>query len=347
METTTTAKSKTRWGWILFVVLVLVLVVLYIAPFIFREKVYFMPVKSHSGYTPADDEIPFENCFFSSELESYKNGTRTEQERLRKSGIVCGEGGHFPLQKTNNKTTYYHAWLMKNAKKRKRDTKVVLFCHGNYGNMSFFGGFYPHTWNLDLHSVSTDDAPGDHHVFAFDYAGYGKSQGRPVIKDFLQSCRAAHGALLAMGYREENIIPYGFSIGSCAASYIASISEGKIEKVVLLAPFYAVRELFPTVYSPMKWFERHLDTNAYLNKWMTDKKKNNNSKRENSADILIGYSPKDEIIPAWHAKKLCDNINNLHPNSCVLTSLRGCHNTLQINGDLVSIVKKVVAGNGM
>ena len=65
-------------------------------------------------------------------------------------------------------------------------------------------------------------------VFIFNYAGYGKSEGRPTAPGVLDDGRAALNYLI---YREkipvDQIILYGFSLGGAVAIDLASKNEAK------------------------------------------------------------------------------------------------------------------------
>ena len=100
---------------------------------------------------------------------------------------------------------------------------VVLFCHGNSGNIEKWGTKV--SFFLDY----------NYEVVVFDYRKYGKSTGS------FNETRMYSDALLMYDYlksafKEENIVVYGFSLGSTFAARIAAINKPK--ELILEAPFF-------------------------------------------------------------------------------------------------------------
>jgi len=82
-------------------------------------------------------------------------------------------------------------------------------------------------------------------IFAYDYSGYGMSSGRPSEKNMYADAEAAFHALKSR-YRveQENVILYGFSIGTVATVHLATLYRAAA--VVLHAPLMSgIRVLFP------------------------------------------------------------------------------------------------------
>jgi pimeloyl-ACP methyl ester carboxylesterase len=100
---------------------------------------------------------------------------------------------------------------------------VVLFCHGNKGNLVRWGnrvsGFLEYNYD----------------VLVFDYRNYGKSTGVFNEKSMYNDALVVYDYLKKI-YIEENIVVYGFSLGGTFATKIASINKPK--ELILEAPFY-------------------------------------------------------------------------------------------------------------
>ena len=83
---------------------------------------------------------------------------------------------------------------------------VILFCHGNAGNISH------RLFNVELllkHGLQ---------VFIFDYRGYGKSSGRPSEKGLYKDGLAAYDYLINERHiLPEQIIMFGRSLGAAVA----------------------------------------------------------------------------------------------------------------------------------
>lgn len=83
---------------------------------------------------------------------------------------------------------------------------VAMICHGNAGNIG-----------NSLHLCELLLAKGMN-VFAFDYRGYGRSEGRPTEAGTYLDAQAAHAWLRQKGFAATNIIVYGESLGGGVAS---------------------------------------------------------------------------------------------------------------------------------
>jgi fermentation-respiration switch protein FrsA (DUF1100 family) len=120
----------------------------------------------------------------------------------------------------------------------------LLICHGNAGNISEAGRPY-HYAGLRALGLS---------LFAFDYRGYGESEGFPTEDGLYRDADAAYHYLRdTLGVPPERIVIFGHSLGSAVAVELASrvpaaglILDGALTSVVERA-----QELFP--YAPVRW----------------------------------------------------------------------------------------------
>jgi fermentation-respiration switch protein FrsA (DUF1100 family) len=88
----------------------------------------------------------------------------------------------------------------------------VLYCHGNGGNITYL--------HHDLRMLTERLNVA---VFAFDYRGYGRSEGTPSERGILADARAARHWLAERGQiPEEQIVLYGRSLGGAVAVDLAS-----------------------------------------------------------------------------------------------------------------------------
>ena len=98
--------------------------------------------------------------------------------------------------------TSLHAWWM--PVRRARGT--VLYCHGNSGNITNRIGVFRF-----LHRIKLN-------VLAFDYRGYGRSEGTPTESGVFLDAQAAYDELVgSIGEREERILIFGHSLGGAVA----------------------------------------------------------------------------------------------------------------------------------
>ena len=90
------------------------------------------------------------------------------------------------------------------------DRPVVLWCHGNAGNISHRLDNLKLLYQLGLS------------VFLFDYRGYGQSQGRPSEAGLYQDALGAHDYLTRTRMtRPERIVLFGRSLGAAVAGELA------------------------------------------------------------------------------------------------------------------------------
>ncbi|GAB7257947.1 alpha/beta hydrolase [Polaribacter sp. OB-PA-B3] len=124
--------------------------------------------------------------------------------------------------------------------KLKKPKGVILFCHGNKGNLLIWGERVQ--FFLDY----------NYEVLVFDYRGYGKSTGdfneNGMYKDAL--CVYNH---LQNQFIEKHIVVYGFSLGGTFATHIARHYNPKA--LILEAPFF---NLGKAVYYYSKFIPRFL-----------------------------------------------------------------------------------------
>lgn len=170
---------------------------------------------------------------------------------------------------------------------------VVLFCHGNAGNISH---------RLDsiriFHDLNLE-------VFIFDYRGYGKSEGSPTEKGTYLDAEAAWDYLVHVrNVRPENIILFGRSLGSAVAAEIALTREAGA--LILESAFTSIPDLGGDLYPylPVKLISRF--------EYATVDK-------VNRIDIpkLIIHSDRDEIIPYNHGITLFEKANGPKKFLCI------------------------------
>jgi fermentation-respiration switch protein FrsA (DUF1100 family) len=122
-----------------------------------------------------------------------------------------------------------------------------------------------------------------------DYRGYGKSKGWPAEKGLYADAQAAYGYLVEMGYRPEQIILHGESLGCAVAIHVAS--RNPCGGVVLEAPFTSAADVAQTVLpvlGPM--LVRSFDSRKKI--------------RRVQVPLLFIQGDQDEIVPLGLGQKL-------------------------------------------
>jgi uncharacterized protein len=160
----------------------------------------------------------------------------------------------------------------------------LLICHGNAGNISEVGRPY-HYAGLRALGLS---------LFAFDYRGYGESEGAPTEEGLYRDAEAAYRYLRdTLAVPPERIVVFGHSLGSAVAIELVGrfpaaglILDGALTSVVERA-----QELFP--YAPVRW----IAASRYPS-----------IERVGSLTIpkLFLHARDDEVIPFAHGRRLFD-----------------------------------------
>lgn len=140
-----------------------------------------------------------------------------------------------------------HGWYVQHANAR----GVLLFCHGNAGNLSH---------RADTVRVMRDRAAVS--VLVFDYRGYGRSAGRPTESGVLADAAAARQWLARRaGIEPDRVIVFGESIGGAVAIDLAA--NGGARALILENTFTSLPDVaayhFPWV--PCRWL-MHIRLNS-------------------------------------------------------------------------------------
>jgi len=150
---------------------------------------------------------------------------------------------------------------------------VLLFCHGNGGNISH---------RLDSIKIFHDIGLS---VLIFDYRGYGRSEGEPTEKGTYLDAEAAWDFLIKeKGIEPARIVIFGRSLGSAVAAELAM--RRKAGALIIESGFTSIPDLGRKYYPhmPIRLITRfHYATIDKVNRLALPK--------------LFIHSPEDEIIP--------------------------------------------------
>jgi len=162
-----------------------------------------------------------------------------------------------------------HGWYMPHPHAR----FTLLHLHGNGGNMSD----RIHQYRL-WHAMGLA-------VFAFDYRGYGNSEGTPDEAGLYADAKAAWSLLIKdRGLAPGDIIIAGRSMGCAVAAKLAAVANPA--GLALEAPFTNIPDMSEAYYPwlPLRWFVKsRFDTEAAV--------------RQSEAPLLLISAESDEIIP--------------------------------------------------
>lgn len=157
---------------------------------------------------------------------------------------------------------------------------LMVFIHGNAEDL---GQIRP--------LVETIHARG-YNLLAYDYRGYGTSDGKPGEKNAYADADAVyHYATEELAVNPERIVLYGRSVGSGSATYLAV--RHPIGGLILEAPFIsAFRVVLPFPIFPF------------------DKFPNRQRIPLIKAPVLIIHGERDKVVPIHHGRKLFEMANS-------------------------------------
>ncbi|MFT4688236.1 MAG: alpha/beta hydrolase [Verrucomicrobiia bacterium] len=190
-----------------------------------------------------------------------------------------------------------HAWFLPAKEDSSRKDFVLIFCHGNGGNLTGRPSYYRALLESGIN------------LLAFDYRGYGQSEGEPGEEGTYLDAFAAYDSLRARGFGADRIIVWGESLGGGIASKVAA--EREVAALVLQSTFTSTPDV------GAEWFKFlpvhmlatiHYDTRARL--------------PDIHCPVVIMHSKVDEIIPFHHSEKNLAAANE--PK--VFVELEGGHN---------------------
>jgi uncharacterized protein len=190
-----------------------------------------------------------------------------------------------------------HGWFYPALTNSPRRHLALLFCHGNGGNISH---------RLETYAALLQTGVS---VFAFDYRGYGKSQGAPTERGTYEDAQAAYRWLRQQGFAATNIVAFGESLGGAVATELA-VRE-PLGGLVLQSTFTSIpamgAELFPWL--PVRWMSTiRYDTHSKLPRV--------------HLPVLVMHSREDDLVAFHHAQ---DNYAAANPPK-LFCELRGSHN---------------------
>ncbi|MGE3311784.1 MAG: alpha/beta hydrolase [Limisphaerales bacterium] len=190
------------------------------------------------------------------------------------------------------------AWYFPAATNAPHRDLAVLISHGNGGNISHRLPTYSLLLELGVN------------VLAYDYRGYGRSEGRPNETGTYLDAEAALEWLQQRGFAPSQVVAFGESLGGGIATELA-LRHPDLRGLVLQSTFTSLldlgSELFP--FLPVRTIARyHYDNIAKLPRIQVP--------------VLILHSREDTLIPFRHAER--NFAAAREPKS--LKEIRGDHN---------------------
>ncbi len=186
-----------------------------------------------------------------------------------------------------------HGWFIAG-----RSSQVLLFFHGNAGNISHRLDSIRQFQDLGLS------------VLIVDYRGYGQSEGRTTERGIYRDADAAWQYLIEdRGIVASDNLIFGRSLGASVAARLAA--QHQPLALIVESSFTSVPDIAQDLYPwlPARWLSRlsHA-TREYV--------------RDVQCPILVVHSRDDEIIPFRHGEAIFASANE--PRT--LLAIRGTHN---------------------
>jgi hypothetical protein len=206
------------------------------------------------------------------------------QNKLIFSPIRLPHDYHFPFKRVEEIFFQVEEGIDLNCllfKSRKKSKGLIFYIHGNADNLRYWG---------DFATFFTDRA---YDVFMYDFRGFGKSRGSLSNERVMQRDNKILYQRMLERYKEENIIIYGFSIGTGLAARLAQKNNPKM--LILEAPYDNFISLikYHKAYLPASWITKyHFTINKYL--------------EEIQCHTYIFHGTEDRKVPFYLGKRLKD-----------------------------------------
>ncbi len=188
---------------------------------------------------------------------------------------------------------------------------VLIYSHGNGTDIGYMHQF--------LSTLSQDTGIN---IIAYDYPGYGLTEGKASETECNRSISVVFKYLQKIGYDVSDIILYGTSIGTGPTVALACKQSKCLKGILLQTPYTSICG----VASPSIEYSSNV-SNSLI--------KNPNIFRINEmigqikGPITILHGDKDEVIPYSHAITLYDILQKANNLSKLETVVGGMHNNLE------------------
>ena len=199
--------------------------------------------------------------------------------------------------------TRLHAWWLP----AKGAGTVLLFCHGNAGNI---------THRLDNLALLNRAGVS---VLIFDYRGYGKSQGKIDERGFYEDTLAALARARELARGEKaRLVVFGRSLGGIAASRVAA--EKGVAGVILESTFTNLGDMAKSIY-PLPGLGGLLAGRLAADRFL-----------QNAAvPLLFLHGDCDDIVPLELGRKLYETAKA--PKEFMVVEGAGHNDTFQVMGE--------------
>jgi fermentation-respiration switch protein FrsA (DUF1100 family) len=202
---------------------------------------------------------------------------------------------HEDVHFTSADGTKLHGWLVEHPRPR----AVLLYLHGNGDCVGYLG---PYLQQLsDNHQIT---------IFAFDYRGYGRSEGAPGEQGILED---GHAAQLWLAERLKlnpaDIVLMGRSLGGGVAVDLAANNGAR--GLILQSTFTSLPDAAACLYpwAPVRWLMKNrYDSLSKIGRY--------------PGPVLVSHGTTDDLVPCNLGRKLYEAV----PGPKRFVELAGGHN---------------------
>ena len=177
----------------------------------------------------------------------------------------------------------------------------IIYNHGNAVDLG----------TTQLHLMNAKDVL-QCSILAYDYPGYGTSEGTPSEKSVFAAADAAYTYLKKQGIKDSQIIIWGRSVGSGPATYLAA--KYPVAGLILESPFKSAFTVVTKI--PIVPFDKFDNIGAI---------------DSINCPLLVMHGTNDHIIPFSHGKDLYEAARQPKYNLWVKNA---DHNNLELIGDI-------------
>ena len=203
-------------------------------------------------------------------------------------------------------------WMLRHTSSKPSGC-VVLFTHGNAGNVTSQAGF------MRPFLAAGFDA------LVFDYRGYGASSGHASEEHLYEDAELAYRYLVNEGVAPDHLLVVGHSLGTAVATELASTRESA--GLVLAAPFASLPD---AMRMRVPWFP------VGLLRWTRERFDSESRIAEISAPTLFVVASADGIVPQPSARALYESARG--PKAWV--EVPGGHNDVFRDGEFRAALER-------
>lgn len=196
----------------------------------------------------------------------------------------------------SNNGNFLVGWMLKSENSSPEIT--LLHFHGNAGSI------------IDHHRALVPLLDNGFQVFAFDYSGFGFSEGEATRKNVLMDGNSALKYLVSRpDIKNTNLVIYGQSLGGHLAAVVGEQNQDLVDGIVIEGAFSSHKDIGK-------------ETAGFFGKWLIKEQYSALESIQNfHKPVLVIHSSEDDVIPIALGRKIYDHANE--PKE--FYEIDGCH----------------------